>query len=54
MILSAPHNTSGQPKTDVDNIQPATAGLAAAARLRGAAVTLAAAARPPGVATAMT
>src|SRR3954463_11090858 len=45
---------SGQPKLDNASSQPANIGASADAKLRGTAVTLAAAARSPGVTTAMT
>src|SRR3979490_2646271 len=46
--------TSGNAANDVDNSAPANVGLIADARLRGTAVTLAAAVRSAGVTTAMT
>src|SRR5918999_2804199 len=46
--------TSGQLSSPSENSAPASAGLIAAARLRGTAVTLAAAARSGGVTTAIT
>ena len=46
--------TSGSAKNDADNSAPDNAGLTADARLRGTAVTLAAAVRSAGVTTAMT
>src|SRR6516162_7919313 len=46
--------TRGHPKLESPSKQPARTGLAAPARLRGAAVTLAAAGRSDGVTTAMT
>ena len=49
MIFSPPPITGGHPKPDAVRSEPASIGLAAAARLRGTAVTLAAAARSPGV-----
>ena len=54
MALSPPARTSGQPKPEAASIAPASAGLAAAARLRGTDVTLAAAGRSSGATTAMT
>src|SRR6476619_4359843 len=46
--------TSGTPVTVVDSNAPAIVGLTADARLRGTAVTLAAAGRSSGVTTAIT
>ena len=53
-IFSTPQMTSGSAANDVDNSAPDSAGLTADARLRGTAVTLAAAVRSAGVTTAMT
>jgi len=46
--------TSGRPEKDVARSTPVKAGLSEDARLRGTAVTLAAAVRSAGVTTAMT
>ena len=54
MILSAPQIRRGQARNEAANRAPASAGLAAAARLRGTDVKLAAAARSVSVTTAMT
>ncbi len=54
MIFSTPQATSGAASQPAANSAPPIAGLAAAARLRGTAVKLAAAARSAGVTTAMT
>ena len=54
MIFSAPQISSGQARNEAANRAPASAGLAAAARLRGTEVKLAAAARSASVTTAMT
>src|ERR671923_1245313 len=54
MILRTPQMTSGQFSSPSEKKAPASAGLSAAARLRGTAVTLAAAARSGGVTTAIT
>src|SRR5262245_2028975 len=53
-ILRAPQMSNGQARRDAANKAPANAGLAAAARLRGTDVKLAAAARSISVTTAMT
>src|SRR6185437_13824635 len=53
-MFSAPAQTSGQPKGVAVKAHPASAGESAAARLRGTAVTLAAAGRSAGSTTAMT
>src|SRR5512144_3244259 len=45
---------SGRARNDAENIAPASAGLSEEARLRGTAVTLAAAGRSGGVTTAIT
>ena len=49
-----PQTTSGSPVNDVIKSAPEIAGLMADARLRGTAVTLAAAGRSAGVTTAIT
>src|ERR1700755_1569361 len=54
MILRLPQITSGRPENAVDNSAPAMVGLIAAARLRGTAVTLAAAGRSAGGTRALT
>src|SRR4051812_15604105 len=54
MIFNPPPITRGHPKPDAARRKPDRMGLIAAARLRGTAVMLAAAARSPGVTTAMT
>src|SRR5436305_11924358 len=53
-MLSVPQMTSGRPGIAAASSTPAIAGLIAEARLRGTAVTLAAAGRSGGVTTAMT
>ena len=53
-ILRHPHTTSGNAENGPASMTPAIAGLMEEARLRGTAVTLAAAVRSPGVTTAMT
>src|SRR5215472_802834 len=53
-IFNTPQTTSGNPANDVDNRAPDIAGLIADAKLRGTAVTLAAAVRSAGVTTAIT
>src|SRR3954451_5778861 len=53
-MFSPPPITREHPKPDAARRKPDRMGLIAAARLRGTAVTLAAAARSPGVTTAMT
>src|SRR5260221_7896148 len=52
--FNTPQRTSGNPRKDVDNSAPDIAGLMADAKLRGTAVTLAAAVRSAGVTTAIT
>ena len=54
MIFSTPQATSGAANQPAANKAPPSVGLSAAARLRGTAVKLAAAALSPGVTTAMT
>src|SRR5215475_12122492 len=54
MIFRPPQMTSGKPENAVENSAPASAGLRDDARLRGTAVTLAAAGRSSGVTTAIT
>src|SRR5918999_1364086 len=54
MILRTPQMTSGQLSSPNEKRAPVSAGLSAAARLRGTAVMLAAAARSGGVTTAIT
>src|SRR5215475_5123006 len=54
MIFSNPQTTRGSPENGIANIAPAKPGLSEDARLRGTAVTLAAAVRSAGVTTAMT
>src|SRR5665647_470343 len=54
MIFRLPAITSDQPKDDMLSRYPARTGPAAAARLRGTSVMLAAAARSDGGTTAMT
>src|SRR5262249_58399111 len=49
-----PHSTSGNPVNEVVSSAPDSAGLIDDARLRGTAVTLAAAVRSAGVTTAIT
>ena len=49
-----PHTTSGSAENGPASMKPAMAGLIEAARLRGTAVTLAAAVRSVGVTTAIT
>src|SRR5439155_16852536 len=53
-ILRQPQITSGKPENAVASMAPASAGLIDEARLRGTAVTLAAAGRSAGVTTAIT
>src|SRR5215471_20595691 len=53
-IFNTPQTTSGNPANDVDKRAPESAGLIDEAKLRGTAVTLAAAVRSAGVTTAMT
>ena len=53
-ILSVPQMIRGKPSNDVDRSAPDNAGLTADAKLRGTAVTLAAAVRSADVTTAMT
>src|SRR6266542_1057788 len=53
-ILRPPQTTRGRPENGVANKAPARAGLMDDARLRGTAVTLAAAVRSAGVTTAIT
>src|ERR1700732_1233307 len=53
-IFRHPQAISGHPANDAGRIIPAKAGLSDDARLRGTAVTLAAAVRSAGVTTAMT
>ena len=52
--MRTPQTTSGNPENGPASIKPAKAGLIDDARLRGTAVTLAAAARSAGVTTAIT
>src|SRR5262245_48380633 len=54
MIFRPPQMTSGKPENAVENSAPASVGLMDDARLRGTAVTLAAAGRSAGVTTAIT
>ena len=54
MIFKLPHNTSGSPANGSVRSMPENAGLIEDARLRGTAVTLAAAVRSAGVTTAIT
>src|SRR4029077_16716979 len=54
MIFKLPQNTSGSPGKGSVRSMPANAGLIEEARLRGTAVTLAAAVRSAGVTTAIT
>src|SRR5262245_27917866 len=54
MLLSVPPITSGHPKVDSPSRKPEIRGLSDAAKLRGTAVTLAAAGRSSGVTTAIT
>src|SRR6516225_1480270 len=54
MILPTPLTINGRPGSAVVNKTPANVGLMDDARLRGTAVTLAAAVRSAGVTTAMT
>jgi hypothetical protein len=54
MIFRLPHTTSGKPENGPASMKPAIAGLMEEARLRGTAVTLAAAVLSAGVTTAMT
>ena len=54
MIFSPPARNKGHPKPEAASSAPASVGLAAAARLRGTEVTLAAAARSSAATTAMT
>ena len=54
MIFNMPQITKGKPVKEVVSSAPAKAGLNDDARLRGTAVTLAAAGRSGGVTTAMT
>ena len=54
MIFKLPQNTSGSPANGSVRSMPANAGLIEEAKLRGTAVTLAAAVRSAGVTTAIT
>ena len=54
MIFKTPQITNGQASKPAAKSAPAMAGLAAAARLRGTDVKLAAAGRSAGVTTAIT
>src|SRR3954453_21404960 len=54
VAFRTPARTSGQPNGDTVSSQPDRSGATAEARLRGTAVTLAAAGRSSGVTTAMT